>query len=146
MVNLSISNVFKKQVSKEWFTEAVNATLNHEKIDTSTSDLSILIRNDDFLRKLKKQYFGINEPTDVLSFPAGDLNPETNHYYLGDVIISYPQAENNAKNSNKTTQSELMLLVVHGVLHLLGYDHADEETQKEMWNKQDVILGTLEGK
>jgi probable rRNA maturation factor len=145
MINLSISNVFKKQISKEWFTDAVNATLLHEKVDPSNNDLSILIRNDDFLRKLKKQYFGINEPTDVLSFPAGDVNPETNHNYLGDIIISYTQAEKNAETSNKTTRSELMLLVVHGVLHLLGYDHADPETQKVMWEKQDVILGVLEG-
>jgi probable rRNA maturation factor len=145
MINLSISNLYKKQVSKEWLTNAAIATLNDEKIDPSINDLSILVRNDNFLRKLKKQYFGIDEPTDVLSFPAGDKNPETNHIYLGDIIISYPQAEKNAALANKSTKEEILLLVVHGVLHLLGYDHADSETQNEMWGKQDVILGKIEG-
>jgi probable rRNA maturation factor len=143
MINLSISNIYKKMVHREWFIEAVNTTLIQEYLDPNTNDLSILIRNDDFLRKLKRQYFGINEPTDVLSFPAGDVNPETNHQYLGDIIISYTQAENNANISNKTVKSEIMLLVIHGVLHLLGYDHADEATQKIMWEKQDAILKML---
>ena len=146
MIHLSITTQYKKQVIKDWFSSAAIATLEHEKIDLAKNDISILVRNDAFLRKLKKQYFGIDEPTDVLSFPAGDENPETGNIYLGDIIISYPQAEINASNANKTTQSEIALLVIHGVLHLLGYDHADDHDQKIMWEKQETILKTLEGK
>jgi probable rRNA maturation factor len=143
MINLSISTSYKKQVAKDWFTQSALIALTFEQIDPELNDLSILVRNDNFLRKLKKQYFGIDEPTDVLSFQAGDENPETNHIYLGDIIISYPQAEKNAASANKSTEQEIRLLVVHGILHLLGHDHADEATQKAMWEKQDAILGLM---
>ena len=143
MINLSISTPFKKLVRKEWFIASVEQTFNSEEIDTILTDVSILVRDDAFIRKYKKEYFGIDEATDVLSFPAGETSPETNHYYLGDIILSYPQAENNAKQANKSTQQEIKLLVIHGILHLLGYDHADEKTQKVMWEKQESILRLL---
>ena len=143
MINLSISRIYKKQVADDWFISPANAALEHENINPQSHDLSIIVRNDDFIKKYKLKYFGINEPTDVLSFPAGDPNPETGHIYLGDIIISYPQAEKNAVEANKMPREEIYLLVVHGVLHLLGYDHADQETQKIMWEKQEQILGSL---
>ena len=123
MINLSISTSYKKLVNSEWFTQPAMAALLYEHIDPEVNDLSILVRNDSFLRKLNKQYFGIDEPTDVLSFPAGDINPETNHTYLGDIIISYPQTEKNASDANKTTQQEIMLLVVHVFHEILKQIH-----------------------
>ena len=146
MIHISISTLYKKNVTKESLSDAAISTLEYEKIDPEINDISILVRNDPFIRKLKKQYFGIDEATDVLSFPAGDSDPESGHIYLGDIVISFPQAENNALAANKSTRSEISLLVVHGVLHLLGYDHADEESQKNMWAKQEMILNKLEGK
>jgi probable rRNA maturation factor len=143
MINLSVSPQYRKEINKLWFTAAATATLLHEGVDAENHDISILIRNDDFLRKLKNKYFGIDETTDVLSFPAGDEDPETSRIYLGDIIISLPQTKRQAESASKTLQQEISLLVVHGTLHLLGYDHADDESQKTMWEHQDAILNRL---
>ena len=140
MVNLSISNQYKKYIDKAWLNQVVNTTLTYEEVDYENSDLSILVRNDEFLRKLKNKYFGINETTDVLSFPAGDEDPESHRMYLGDIIVSLPQTQRQAEAAGKTLQQEFALLIVHGILHLLGFDHADESTQQEMWAHQDAIL------
>jgi probable rRNA maturation factor len=143
MINLSVSPQYRKEIDKCWFTSAATATLLHEEINPENHDISILVRNDDFLRKLKNKYFGIDETTDVLSFPAGDEDPETSHIYLGDIIIALPQTKRQAETAAKTLQQEISLLVVHGTLHLLGYDHADNESQKTMWERQDAILSHL---
>jgi probable rRNA maturation factor len=110
---------------------------------TSTSldsGLTILLTDDAQLRQLNRQFLGIDEPTDVLSFPAGHLDPDTNTTYLGDIILSYPRAADQAAAAGHPVEEELRLLVVHGVLHLLGYDHAEPEDQTEMWEAQDRIL------
>ena len=63
--------------------------------------------------------------------------------YLGDVIISYPRAVSQAQEHGHSTEQQLDLLVVHGMLHLMGYDHADEEERAAMWARQDAILSNL---
>jgi probable rRNA maturation factor len=143
MINLSISPQYRKEIDKLWFTNAATAALLYEGVNVENHDIAILVRNDDFLKKLKNKYFGINETTDVLSFPAGDEDPETLHIYLGDIIISLPQVKRQAESAAKTIQQEISLLVIHGTLHLLGYDHADEESEKIMWERQDAILNHL---
>lgn len=143
MVNISISTPFKKMITKDWLIKTVEIALHFEEKDPQNYDLTILIRNDDFIRKLKFKYFGIDESTDVLSFPAGDEDPETHRIYLGDVVISFPQTERQASAAGKTTKQEISLLVVHGILHLLGYDHIDDPSQDLMWKKQEMILNQL---
>lgn len=145
MINISISTIYKKNIPLGLIEKSINVALSFEKIESEKAEISVLIRNDDFLRKYKKKYFGIDETTDVLSFPAGYISPETGLDYLGDIIISYPQIEINAKNAGKSPSDELQLLLVHGVLHLLGYDHVDEKTQKEMWDKQEKIISIING-
>lgn len=113
---------------------------------TSTSsgvDLTILVSDDAQLRQLNHQFLGIDEPTDVLSFPAGHIDPDTNTTYLGDIVLSYPRASEQAIAAGHPLEEELRLLAVHGVLHLLGYDHAEPEEQAVMWNAQDQILKRL---
>jgi probable rRNA maturation factor len=103
-------------------------------------DLSIVIDNEDSVRKLNKQYLGINKPTDVLSFEANEIDPETGVKYIGDIIISLDQAKRQAEKSNHPLIAELQLLTVHGTLHLLGHDHAGEEEKRVMWAIQKEIL------
>jgi probable rRNA maturation factor len=110
---------------------------------TSTSldsGLTIMISDDAQLRQLNRQFLGIDEPTDVLSVPAGYVDPDTNTTYLGDIIVSYPRAAEQAAAAGHPAEEELRLLVVHGVLHLVGYDHAETEDQAEMWEAQEQIL------
>jgi probable rRNA maturation factor len=82
--------------------------------------------------------------TDVLSFPGGDVDPDSGHTNFGDIIVSYPTALSQASNRQGTVQSEIQLLVVHGVLHLMGYDHAGETEKKQMWSLQAKALQALQ--
>jgi probable rRNA maturation factor len=88
---------------------------------------------------------GIDAPTDVLAFSAQEeteifvVAPETVEY-LGDVIVSYPRAVAQAGEARHEVEQELDLLIVHGLLHLLGYDHAEEEEKTLMWARQEAIL------
>lgn len=106
-------------------------------------DLTIVLSDDAHLQALNRQFLGIDAPTDVLSFTGGDADPETGVDYLGDVIISYPRARLQASAGGHPLEEELQLLVVHGVLHLLGYDHADEQQKDEMWAVQAQVLESL---
>jgi probable rRNA maturation factor len=109
-------------------------------------DLSIVIENDETLKQLNLEYLNIDAPTDVLSFQMNDLDPETKRIYLGDIIISFPRAESQAQAASHPVESELQLLVVHGVLHLLGYDHSEDEEKKKMWEVQASLLNKLDVK
>ena len=108
------------------------------------TELTIVISTDAHLQELNRQYLGIDAPTDVLSFPVGEVDPESEALYLGDIIISYPRALAQAEAAGHPVQAELRLLAVHGTLHLLGYDHAEEDEKALMWKAQDEILAKLE--
>jgi probable rRNA maturation factor len=106
-------------------------------------EVVILLGDDEQLHQLNRQFLGIDAPTDVLSFPGGDEDPDSGMLHLGDVIISYPRAAAQAQAGGHPMLAELQLLVVHGVLHLLGYDHASPEEQASMWAVQAQALTEL---
>jgi probable rRNA maturation factor len=110
---------------------------------SAAGDLSIVLTNDAQLRQLNRDYLGIDAPTDVLSFPASEMDPETGAKYLGDVLVSIPRAEGQAQTAGHPLEAELQLLVVHGVLHLLGYDHAEPEDKAKMWAVQAQVLESI---
>jgi len=111
--------------------------------EPSPGGLTVLISDDAQLHELNRQYLGIDAPTDVLSFPADETDPDTGERYLGDVIISHPRAASQAASAGHSLEDELRLLVVHGVLHLLGYDHAAPDEKAHMWEIQAQILRSL---
>jgi probable rRNA maturation factor len=106
-------------------------------------DITIILTDDAQIHELNKQYRGIDAPTDVLSFPSGDTDPDSNRLYLGDVVISYPRAQAQAEAGGHPVEAELQLLVVHGVLHLSGYDHVEEQGKSGMIAAQADILVLL---
>jgi probable rRNA maturation factor len=106
-------------------------------------DLSIALTDDAHIRALNRKYLGHDSPTDVLSFPAGETDPETGAPYLGDVVISVPRAAAQAREGGHSLEAEAQLLVVHGVLHLLGHDHAEAQDKDRMWAAQAEILDRL---
>ncbi len=108
------------------------------------AELTIVISTDAQLQELNRKYLGVDAPTDVLSFPVGEVDPESKALYLGDILISYPRALAQAEAAGHPVQAELRLLVVHGALHLLGYDHAEEDEKDLMWKAQDEILASSE--
>jgi probable rRNA maturation factor len=105
------------------------------------ADLTIVLTNNTQLHQLNLQFLGLDNPTDVLSFPAGEVDLDTNRPYLGDVLISVERAQ--AQAIDHPLEDELRLLVVHGVLHLLGHDHADQDEKETMWRLQREVLRQL---
>jgi probable rRNA maturation factor len=101
-------------------------------------DLTIALVNDARIQRLN-----LDAPTDVLSFPADQADPETGQRYLGDVIISFARAAEQARERGHTVEAEIQLLVVHGVLHLLGHDHAETGEKQRMWAAQAEVLEGL---
>jgi probable rRNA maturation factor len=85
----------------------------------------------------------VDAPTDVLSFPASESDPETGTPYLGDILISIPRATIQAQVAGHAVEEEVQLLVVHGTLHLLGHDHAEAEEKARMWKAQAEVMSRL---
>lgn len=142
MITLEISDDYQSLIDSQPIEKAAMAAL-HQQSAPDETDLTIVITDDDQLRQLNSQYRDIDSPTDVLSFPANFTDPENEIPYLGDILISYDRAEAQAVAGGHTVISELQLLVVHGVLHLLGHDHADSADKRQMWADQTEILRQL---
>jgi probable rRNA maturation factor len=125
--------------------ETVSAVLAHQKV-TDNKSLSILLTDDETMRQLNRDYAGLDEPTDVLSFEVGEedvLMAGELAGYLGDIAISLVKAEKQAEKGGHSLTAELQLLTVHGVLHLLGHDHDQPEQKAAMWADQKAILDSL---
>jgi probable rRNA maturation factor len=128
--------------SNKLFEQAAQAALVHQK-ESLDVELSIVLTDDKRLHELNLDYLGVDAPTDVLSFPASETDPETGARYIGDILISVPYAAKGAEKAGHPLESELQLLVVHGVLHLLGHDHAKPKEKAKMWKAQAEILNLL---
>ena len=109
----------------------------------TNADITIVLTDDAQLHELNRDYLGVDAPTDVLSFPASESDPETGAPYLGDILISIPRAMQQAQTAGHPVEAEVQLLVVHGTLHLLGYDHAEAEEKARMWDAQADVLERL---
>lgn len=138
MINLELNFPFPETLLER----AALAALEHES-ESLDCDLSIVLTDDVRLQALNRDYLEIDAPTDVLSFPASETDPETGARYIGDILISIPRAQSQAAAAGHPLESEVQLLVVHGVLHLLGHDHADAEQKARMWKAQAETLDTL---
>jgi len=121
---------------------AARLVLEHQSADPNV-ELSIVLTDEKKLHELNRDFLGIDAPTDVLSFPAFESDPETGARYLGDILISLPRAVEQAHAAGHSVQDELQLLVVHGVLHLLGHDHAEPQEKARMWTVQAALLEKL---
>lgn len=125
--------------------ELENIALTSAKtaLENNPADLTVVFCDNPYIQELNLHFRGIDRPTDVLSFPSDEINPESGNQYLGDIIISYPQAISQAEAASNSFSSEISMLVVHGVLHLRGFDHENATKKEEMWSKQTSILESL---
>ena len=142
-ISALIPEKLKDLIPEKILCSAVEAALEEEKFPDSPS-VSIMVTDNEHIRELNQRYRGIDKPTDVLAFETDFLDPDLETRYLGDVVISYPQAKFQAESRGHTIEAELQLLVVHGILHLLGYDHDTEANKSEMWSMQSKILRKLD--
>ncbi len=139
MIYLTIDDDFRSEVPSARMEKVVETAMDYLQIPRAV-DLSVVFSGDDEIQALNRQYLDNDAPTDVLSFPADEIDPETGDRYLGDIILSVPQARRQAEAGGHPLAAELELLVVHGVLHLSGHDHAEEEEKARMWEAQREIL------
>jgi probable rRNA maturation factor len=142
MITIQVKRNVSLPVDRSILLHAAQHTLDISNI-SGHSSLTIVIGNDALLHRLNRQYRQVDSPTDVLSFPTGEVDPDTDTPYLGDVIISLPRASEQASTYGHSLTDELQLLVVHGILHLLGYDHIQPADKQKMQSAQDSILSQL---
>lgn len=154
MVDVLIRPGLQDEVDAKEIEQAAQTALDYQSTDLQAS-LCVVVTDDAEIQALNRQYRGIDAPTDVLSFGmqaenasdtpfivAPEPTSETEHY-LGDVIVSYPRVVAQAAQQGHSTQHELRLLVVHGVLHLLSHEHATPQQEARMWTLQEEILERL---
>jgi probable rRNA maturation factor len=145
-VDVQTAPRFAEEVDEELLRRVTAEALRHEGIEGEIA-LSVVITDDGAVRELNREFRDVDAPTDVLAFGTGEesdfVTAPGEPAYLGDVIISYPRAVIQAEEYGHSINRELALLTVHGVLHLLGYDHVDEVERTEMWARQNEILESL---
>lgn len=145
---IDVQNDAGYPVEADSLVRAALTVLEQEGRDPASA-VTVVITDNDEVAALNRDYRGIDAPTDVLSFPADPLPPELADElddeppYLGDLIIAYPYALAQAEREGHVPDESFMLLVVHGTLHLLGYDHNTPEARAVMWAAQDRALTAL---
>lgn len=149
MYNVEVQNADAYPVDEAGLQRAARTVLTqHEQ--AAGSSIAIKLAGDEIIRQLNQTFRSIDAPTDVLSFPtelpplpadAGEMPEEWLH--LGDLAIAYPYVQAQALRLSQPIEHNLLLMVVHGTLHLLGYDHNTPERRAEMWQAQEVALQAL---
>lgn len=146
-IDIKIQRNMKTSFSREWFHNIISSVLRIEKVKDDT-EVSLFLTDDAHVRRLNKRYRGINSTTDVLSFSASDTMagdppftwPVEYIRQLGEIIISYPQAMKQSMELGNDIGDELQFLIVHGMLHLLGYDHEQAEDERRMKRREKAII------
>lgn len=149
IIDIQIVDQFAEVVNSELIKRVISTVLTHEGI-TEMVEVSVLVSDDATLHTLNRDYRGVDAPTDVLSFASEDddspfIHPPEEPRYLGDIAISYERVCAQAREYDHTVERELAFLVVHGMLHLLGYDHErgtkDATTMRSREKMVLVVLG-----
>ncbi|WP_372594048.1 rRNA maturation RNase YbeY [Actinotalea sp.] len=146
-MSIEVNNESGVRVDEAEFAALARHVLDAMRVHPQT-DLSILLVDEDVMTDLHVRWMDEPGPTDVLSFPMDELRPggdgePTPAGLLGDVVLCPTVAARQAKEAGHSTSEELLLLTTHGILHLLGFDHAEPEEEKEMFGLQRQLLLTF---
>ncbi len=142
MIEISYNVILNQKFEKTLLEDTLHATLKNQTTPEEVS-VSVLLTDDEEIRALNHQYRGFDAPTDVLSFDVHERDPETGLLHLGEIVVSIPYAAKQAKKNSHPLEAEVQLLIIHGVLHLLGHDHAEAKEKEKMWTAQSEILTEL---
>ena len=146
-IGISVEEEFRELVEENWAKKIAQQVLKAEGI-ASPYEVSLVFTDSETVQKLNRDYRGVDEPTDVLAFymlPQKEADssfalPPDGVTRLGEVIISYPQAAEQAREQGHSVDKELTLLIIHGILHLLGYDHEQPEEEVKMRAREKELL------
>jgi probable rRNA maturation factor len=146
-IEISVEEKFRGVVDGGWVKKIVRQVLKAESV-APPYEVSLVFTGSEMVKQLNRDYRGVDEPTDVLAFymlskKGADSSfalPPDGVTRLGEVIISYPQAVAQAKEQRHSLERELALLVIHGILHLLGYDHEEPEEESKMRARERELL------
>jgi probable rRNA maturation factor len=147
-VEVQIARPFRSALRVPWLRRVARHVLVAEGV--GSTQLGVVVTDDATVRELNRRYLGVDEPTDVLSFGLGGKGdrafalPPGEAASLGEVIISYPMAVRQAEEQGHSVEAEVAHLLVHGVLHLLGYDHVEAEDERVMREREEEILADLD--
>ena len=153
--NITVVNEISGEEVGTIVEKAVRAALEFEKVEQKC-DVCVIITDDENIHELNREHRDVDRPTDVLSFPMMELQPgekmvvnpleldESGAVMLGDIVISIDRAKAQAEEYGHSEERELCFLTVHGMLHLLGYDHElGEEEEKLHFSRQEEILEAM---
>jgi len=139
MIKIEINQKTSKKLNEGWLAGIVKKVLKW--LDVKNADISLAVVGDEEMKKLNKQYRGKNKTTDVLSFVYEEARGVP---LQGEIIISYPQAAKQAREGGSGVREEVVMLLVHGILHFCGYDHEVGKVQAEkMFGLQEKFLEKL---
>ena len=145
-------DIEKVEICEDIVKKVFDKCFEEEGLQDSKLYITVTFTNPENIQKINQQYRNIDSPTDVLSFPMFQKEELDNKVQkkefqyqdiLGDIIISIPKVEEQAKEYGHSFERELSYMLVHGFYHLMGYDHMEEEDKKEMRTKEEKILKTL---
>jgi len=137
-MHFQVNHLFSSLLNKNIITARVKKIT--DILGVSDYQFSVVIEDNKKITDLNRQFRGINEPTDVLAFPSNIVDQETGQKYLGDIIISSPIAQKQAEAYGNTLNDEILTLITHGILHLLGHDHIVEDDRQKMFSIQKEVL------
>jgi probable rRNA maturation factor len=146
-IDIRVDSGYRRLLKARRLRQIAAAVLAAEGVGPGVK-LSLVFTSDNTVKELNRQYRGQDKTTDVLAFPLGEdsaafVSPPGAAAHLGEVIISYPQASRQAKEAGHTPEKELALLIIHGVLHILGYDHRRAAQAQRMRAREQAILGQI---
>jgi probable rRNA maturation factor len=168
-IDISVDEPYQQELSEVWLRTVMEAALVEARPVAEPAQVGLVVTDDKTVQELNRQFRGLDEVTDVLSFSAShsgrwegdpqesdeaspesvdseELNfvlPPGEPSPLGEVIISFPQTIRQAQERNGPVEQELALLIIHGVLHLVGYDHMEPEDEAQMQAKERSALAAV---
>lgn len=142
MLTIKSRQAFRKELDKKRLQKASFTAFHFLGFETEP-EVTLQVTNDHTIQEFNLQYRGIDEVTDVLSFENAFTDHESGETYLGDILISFETAKRQADLRELDLMAELEMLLVHGILHLAGMDHALQTEWQEMSALQDAILTEL---
>lgn len=144
MNEITVTNETDENIDENLLNKVASFALDYEGVNNGV--VNIIIVDNKKIRKINKEYRGIDRETDVISFALEDDDTfiELPIRILGDIYISIDKVKAQAEEYKHTVKREISFLTVHGILHLLGYDHMNDNDEKIMFDKQDTILDLLD--